>query len=158
MGSDTGDAAAVRIPPPLLYLAAVLVGVLLHAFVLALPLRLAVGVRIGTSVGAAVLGCVLMGAAMRTFTHTGQDPKPWKATPALVSTGVFRFTRNPMYVGMALLQAAIGIGLANGWVILLIVPVLYGVFATAIRHEEVYLEGKFGDDYVEYKMSVRRWL
>ena len=103
MAAEANDAAAVRFPPPLVYLAAVIIG-------------------------------------------------------ALISTGVYRITRNPMYVGMALLQTGIGIGFANGWIISLVPPVLAIIYATAIRPEEAYLERKFGDPYTEYKRSVRRWL
>jgi len=63
-----------------------------------------------------------------------------------------------MYVGMALIQIAIGIGLANGWIVVLVLPVLLIVYVTAIRHEETYLEEKFGSAYTDYKASVRRWL
>ncbi|MCI0671698.1 MAG: isoprenylcysteine carboxylmethyltransferase family protein, partial [Myxococcaceae bacterium] len=72
--------------------------------------------------------------------------------------GVYKFTRNPMYLGMTLLQTAIGIGWANGWIIALLPGVLAIIYATAIRHEEAYLERKFGDAYTRYKESVRRWL
>ena len=67
-------------------------------------------------------------------------------------------TRNPMYVGMALLQTAIGIGWASGWIIALVPVVLAVVYATAVRHEEAYLEETFGGPYLKYKSSVRRWI
>jgi len=63
-----------------------------------------------------------------------------------------------MYVGMALLQIGIGVGLGNWWIIILIPVVLVLVYLTAIRHEEAYLERKFGSVYIDYKHSVRRWL
>jgi protein-S-isoprenylcysteine O-methyltransferase Ste14 len=59
---------------------------------------------------------------------------------------------------MALLQAALGIGFANAWIVALIPPVLVVVYLTAIRHEEAYLERRFGETYTAYKRSVRRWL
>jgi protein-S-isoprenylcysteine O-methyltransferase Ste14 len=59
---------------------------------------------------------------------------------------------------MALLQTAIAIGCANGWVLLAVPVVLTIIWATAIRHEEAYLERKFGETYLAYKRSVRRWL
>jgi protein-S-isoprenylcysteine O-methyltransferase Ste14 len=59
---------------------------------------------------------------------------------------------------MALLQIAIGVGLANGWIIALTPLVLVIIYAIAIRHEEAYLERKFGGAYLEYKRSVRRWV
>ena len=158
MSGDDRDGAAVRLPPPLVYLGAVVAGALLHAFVLALPLKVVLPVRIGTSVVAALLGVGLMVAAVGLFKRTGQDTKPWKSTPEIISSGVYRFTRNPMYVGMALLQASIGIGLANAWIVALVPLVLAIIYAIAIRPEEAYLERKFGSSYVEYKRSVRRWL
>jgi protein-S-isoprenylcysteine O-methyltransferase Ste14 len=158
MDETTRDGAAVRIPPPLVYLGALLAGVILHAFVLPLPLSLAPGVRTALTAAAALLGLASMGGALRLFRRTGQDPKPWEPTPEIISTGVYRFTRNPMYVGMALLQIAFGVGLANGWILALVPVVLAVVQRTAIRHEEAYLERKFGETYTRYKRSVRRWL
>ena len=160
MTTTTGkeEGATVRIPPPLVYLAAVVTGMVLQAFVLPLPLGLALAVRIGAAVVTALLGALIMGGAVVLFNCSGQDPKPWTPTPEMISGGVYRFTRNPMYVGMALLQAGIGIGLANGWVVALVPVVLIVVYRTAIRHEEAYLTHEFGDAYLDYKKSVRRWL
>lgn len=158
MNVNGHDGAAVRIPPPLVYLAGVIAGVLLQAFVW--PLRLDVGasVRVAGTTAALAAGVGLMAAAFGLFRRTGQDPKPWKATPEIISTGIYRWTRNPMYVSMALLQIGIGLGLANGWIIALVPPVLVVVYLTAIRHEEAYLARKFGDAYLEYKAAVRRWI
>ena len=156
--STERDGAAVRVPPPLVYLGGVIAGVVIHWLVLPLPLGLSAAARIALTAAAALLGILLMGGAIRLFRQTGQDPKPWEPTPEVVSTGVYRFTRNPMYVSMALLQIAIGVGLANGWILALVPPVLVIVYGTAIRHEEAYLERKFGETYASYKRSVRRWL
>jgi protein-S-isoprenylcysteine O-methyltransferase Ste14 len=152
------DGAAVRIPPPLVYLAGVIVGVLLHAFIIALPIGLSTALRIAAGVAAAVASLVLMGGAIGLFRRTGQDPKPWEPTPEIISSGVYRITRNPMYVGMGFLQIAIGIGLANWWIIIFVPIVLTLVYATAVRHEERYLQRKFGNVYTGYKATVRRWL
>jgi len=158
MEASERDGAAVRFPPPLVYLIAVFVGILLHAFVLPLPLELPGSARIMVALGAAVLGLAIGGSAFGLFRRTGQDPAPWKSTPEIVSTGIYRFTRNPMYVGMALVQAGIGVGLGNAWIVALVPAVLVVVYATAVRHEEAYLERKFGPSYLTYKASVRRWL
>ncbi len=158
MNTGERDGAAVRIPPPLVYLFGVAGGALLYVFALPLPFRLVGELRVGVTVATALAGLALIGSAMNLFKGTSQDPKPWKATPEIISTGIYRLTRNPMYVGLALLQAAIGVGLANAWILLLIPVVLAIVYATAIRHEEAYLERKFGDAYRDYKRSVRCWI
>jgi protein-S-isoprenylcysteine O-methyltransferase Ste14 len=152
-----GDAATVRFPPPLVYLAAVILGALLHAYVLPFRYDIGFGARIAAGTAIALLGTAVMGGALGLFRRTGQDPKPWKTTPEIITTGVYRFTRNPMYLGMALLQAGIGIGFANGWILALLPPVLVIIYTIAIRPEEAYLESKFGDVYTGYKKSVRRW-
>lgn len=158
MEDSKKDGAAVRIAPPLVYLGGIVVGVILHAFMMPLPIGISPGLRIAAGVAAAVLGLVFAGGAIGLFRKTGQDPKPWESTPQIISTGIYRITRNPMYVGMALLQIAIGVGLANWWVIILVPIVLAIVYATAVRHEEHYLQRKFPDEYSRYKASVRRWI
>ncbi len=158
MSEAARDGAAVRLPPPLVYLGGVALGVLLHAVALPLPLGLPGAWRIGLAALAAGLGIALLAGAFGHFQRTGQDPKPWLATPEIISEGVYRFTRNPMYVSMALLQLAIGVGLGNGWILLLVPVVAAVVQRTAIRHEEAYLEAKFRETYLAYKRQVRRWL
>jgi len=158
MDTNERDGAAVRFPPPFVYLGAVAIGGLLHTFVYALPFDLPMALRMGLGVATAVLGVALVAAAIGLFRRTGQDPKPWESTPEIISTGIYRFTRNPMYVGMALLQTSIGITWGNGWILVLVPVVLVTIYTIAIRHEEAYLERKFGSAYLEYKRSVRRWL
>lgn len=156
MNTGVKDGASVRVPPPLVYAAAVAVGVVLH-LVWPLPIALASGPRVAVAFLLGLLGLALMGGAVRLFRRTGQDPKPWLPTPEIIRTGVYRFTRNPMYVGFGLLQSAIGIGWGNLWILLLVPIACAVVYVTAIRHEEAYLARKFGDTYLDYKRSVRRW-
>ncbi|HKK53351.1 MAG TPA: isoprenylcysteine carboxylmethyltransferase family protein [Myxococcota bacterium] len=156
--SATRDAAAVRFPPPLVPLIAIAAGVLidLAGWPLAVP---APGwVRYGGGGLLILLGIGAMIAAIGLFRRTGQDPKPWESTPEIVSTGIYRFTRNPMYLGMGLLQAGIGVVLANLWIVLFVPISWLVIFWIAIRHEEAYLESKFGETYLRYKQRVRRWL
>jgi protein-S-isoprenylcysteine O-methyltransferase Ste14 len=157
-GSDATDGAAVRFPPPLVPLMGLGLGEILHRFVWALPLPLDGAVRYGSAGVLSLCGVALMFAAMGLFRRSGQDPKPWKSTPEILSTGIYARTRNPMYLGMGLLQAGIGLALANGWTVVLVVPVWWVIYRIAIRHEEAYLEQKFGTTYTDYKRSVRRWL
>lgn len=156
MDTEVKDGAAVRVPPPLVYIAAIVAGVGLQ-FVWPLHIGLELGLRVALGLLVALPGLWLVFGALRLFRDTDQDPKPWLATPEIISGGVYHFTRNPMYVGLALGQSAIGVGLGNLWILLLVPVACYLVHITAIRHEEAYLERKFGDVYREYKKSVRRW-
>jgi protein-S-isoprenylcysteine O-methyltransferase Ste14 len=158
MSTEERDAAAVRIPPPLVYLFAIVLGVLLQWLLVPLHWELPSGLRIGVAIATIVGGLAIGGSAFGIFRRIGQDPAPWTTTPEIVTTGSFRFTRNPMYVGMSIVQFGVGIGLANGWILLLIPVAMAIVQRTAIRHEEAYLERKFGEGYLVYKRSVRRWL
>ena len=90
--------------------------------------------------------------------RTQQDPDPRTPSPELIPGGPYRYTRNPMYVGMTLIQAGIGIALGNLWILLLLVPTLWILRRSVIEKEEAYLERKFGDSYLRYRASVRRWL
>jgi protein-S-isoprenylcysteine O-methyltransferase Ste14 len=158
METQERDGAAVRFPPPFVYLGAVVLGGLLHVLVSPWPLGLPTGLRIVVAAAIAVAGLIVGGSALGLFRRTGQDVKPWESTPEIISTGIYRYTRNPMYVGMALLQLGIGIGWGNGWIVALLPLVLVLIYGIAIRHEEAYLERKFGDVYLTYKRSVRRWI
>lgn len=152
------DSAAVRIPPPLVYAAAILLGGLLQRLVLRLPVGLPGGVRIAASIGAIGFGIGFVLVAIALFRRDRQDPTPWTSTPGITARGVYRLSRNPMYLGMALVQGGVGLAYSNGWVILLLPVSLLAVYWTAIRPEEAYLERKFGDTYLDYKRSVRRWI
>ena len=158
LDAENGDGAAVRFPPPFVPLIALVLGLVTQHWLMPLPIPLTGGVRYGAAVLLLGAGAALMLSAFGLFRRTEQDVKPWESTPEIISTGIYRFTRNPMYVSMALLQAGIGVALANGWVVLLVPVVSIVIYFIAIRHEEAYLEEKFGTVYTEYKSSVRRWI
>lgn len=151
------DAADVRIPPPVLYLVAVILGVLLHW---QWALGFAQGSHLRISLGVAVIcgGVAILLGAFSVFRRMGQHPDPRKSTPTIARDGPYRFTRNPMYLGTSLIQLGLGIALGNAWVILLLLPVVVLIHYRAILPEERYLEGKFGNEYTSLKASVRRWI
>ena len=153
------DGAAVRIPPPLVYLAALLIGpFLLQRFVWPLAFPLPRGAAYALGVAVAIAGILVIAAAVRLFRRTEQEPEPWKPTPEIIDEGIYRRTRNPMYVGMGLVQLGFGIAVRSAWIVLLLPAVLGIVYLIAVRHEEAYLEDKFGDEYRRYKEAVRRWV
>ena len=94
----------------------------------------------------------------RQFQQSGQDPKPWTPTPEMVVHGPYKFTRNPMYLGMLLFCIGFAIILSDVWILILTPLCGWLIYHLAIRHEEAYLEEKFGDAYRAYKAGVRRWI
>ncbi|HEY2745533.1 MAG TPA: isoprenylcysteine carboxylmethyltransferase family protein [Polyangia bacterium] len=84
--------------------------------------------------------------------------RPWTPKTVLVAEGAYRFTRNPMYVAMFILQIAIGCAVGDLWIVLLAPAFLMTVHYTAVLGEEAYLEEKFGDEYRAFKRRVRRYL
>lgn len=152
-------AAHVRFPPPMVGLLAILAGVALHEMILPLPLGLGGRtIRLGAGAFCGLTGLLFIGLANLHFRRTGQNPKPWTPTPELIREGIYGLTRNPMYVGLALMQVAIGIAINNLWVVVMVLPALAIIDRIAVRPEEVYLERKFGKRYLRYRDRVRRWI
>lgn len=150
--------AQVRFPPPLVFLAWLLLGVALHHRVQPahVPGHRAISAVAGILL--LLIGLGLLIWARVHFARTGQNPMPWKPTPELIFGGPYRFTRNPMYVGVTLFQIGLGVALSNLWISLFAVPALLMVHVTAVLPEERYLTGKFGESYRAYLAQVRRYL
>ena len=83
---------------------------------------------------------------------------PSKPALALVDAGPFRFSRNPLYVGLTLMYAGLALLIPALWPLLLLIPVLAVLSWGVVRREERYLERKFGEGYRSYKARTRRWL
>lgn len=151
------DSAHVTFPPPFVYLGFLLIGLAADR-VIGQPLGLPLLTRGVLAIALIAPGVGLLLAASGLFRRAGTDVKPWKTATALVDSGVYRFTRNPMYLGMALLYAGLAFAFASAGALLLL-PVVIGIIQTqVIAREERYLETKFGDVYREYKQRVRRWI
>jgi len=157
--ANSSDTAGVILLPPLLYLGFLALGVAAGAILPASVLgpawlisRLVVGGLL------AVAGIALAAAAKRRFEAAGTETNPLRPTTAVVGEGPYRFTRNPMYLGMTAAYLGVGIALDSAWVIALVVPLLIVIAYGVIRREERYLEGKFGETYLAYRRRVRRWI
>ena len=79
-------------------------------------------------------------------------------TTTLVTSGPFRFSRNPVYVGFVLLMLGFSLSFRSLWALLLIAPATFAIQRFAVSKEEAYLEREFGADYMSYRASVRLWL
>jgi protein-S-isoprenylcysteine O-methyltransferase Ste14 len=156
--SDERAAAGVLAPPPVLYGTGLIVGLVLH---LLHPIHIAPsagGVLRGVGIALVVVGLLLSTTVMRVFGAAGTPVPPYRPTRRLVFDGPYRFSRNPDYIGQALVYVGVAL-LANSWWPLFIFPlVLFVVQRFVIEREERYLEGKFGEEYREYRARVRRWL
>ncbi|MBS1840111.1 MAG: isoprenylcysteine carboxylmethyltransferase family protein [Acidobacteria bacterium] len=152
------DGAKVRFPPPLVFLGAIVLGVIFQRMVVPLSLVLSSGLRIGAGVLILACGLALGASARILFTRTGQSPIPWKPTPELILQGPYRFTRNPMYLGITLVVIGLGLALNNLWISLFAAPALLVVHFIAVLPEERYLAEKFGDSYRSFLAQVRRYL
>ena len=150
------DNPGVRFPPPLLYLAAVVAGWLLDR---QWPLTVGAATPRRALAGLLIALCaVLIASSFQSFWRKHTSAIPIRPATALVVAGPYRFTRNPMYVGMALLTVALGLLLDTWWPIVLLVPVLILVQVLVIAREERYLRRRFGAEYEAYTRQVRRWL
>lgn len=105
-----------------------------------------------------VLGVALNVAASRLFGARDTTVKAFEASRALVVSGPYRWSRNPMYVGMVLMLGGLALALGSlaPWAVVTLFPRV--VSARFIRAEERLLEETFGEDYRDYRRRVRRWL
>ena len=159
MADTKSDTSGVRIFPPAIYLAGLAAGFLLFWLWpvhlgppgVVLALRVAGGLLIA-------VGLALPLWAAATFHGVGTTVNPTRPTTALALGGPYRFTRNPMYLGLALLSTGVALVANALWPLLALPFVLWIVRRIVIDREERYLDAKFGEEYAEYKKRVRRWV
>ena len=142
--------------PPWVYLGAIALGLALHA---AWPVGLlprAVSAPLGA---AAVLAAVaLFFAAVRTMRAAGTPVPGDRPTTAIVRSGPYRFSRNPIYLSFSLLQLGVAFWFNSLWLLVTLVPAVALMSLVVIPREERYLETRFPSEYLPYKTAVRRWL
>jgi protein-S-isoprenylcysteine O-methyltransferase Ste14 len=158
MRDHSSDIPGVIVFPPLIPLSILIVGIILNVVApldLLKHVPLLVRIIIGTIAFVVGLGMVI--AAGRNFRQIGTNVNPSQPTLVLATTGIFRRTRNPMYVGGSLVLLGIATGGALDWVLLLLILSLPLVHYGIIRREESYLERKFGEEYRSYQKQVARY-
>jgi len=159
MPETNADTSGVVFPPPFIYAGGLALGYVLHQlYPIVLFGNAAAGARKLVGWGLIAVWVVLSGSAVFLFRRAGTSPIPMRPTTALVVRGPYRFTRNPMYVGLAALYLGITLLVNALWPLVLLPVVLIVVRRRVIAREEAYLEGKLGDEYRAYKARVRRWL
>jgi protein-S-isoprenylcysteine O-methyltransferase Ste14 len=143
-------------PPPLVYLGGLAAGFAVSSAMPATPVRRTVR----RPVGAALLatGGALTGSFVRAFARADTPVSPYSPSTALVTTGPYRISRNPAYLGMALIYAGLAVSTEALWALAPLPAVLAVIDRGVIAREERYLDRRLGEEYRRYKRRTRRWL
>lgn len=150
------DNAGVRVPPPLIFLGFLVVG-------LGLQSRWVQG-EFGLSLLTALGGILILlglGILIKTapkHAEAGSNIEPWEPTTAIIRTGLYAYTRNPIYLGMAITYVGIAIAAGSIGALVTFIFAMIVIQTYVIAREERYLTTKFGDEYLDYKNKVRRWI
>lgn len=158
MNTTTYDHPEVKIKPPVIFLAYIGAGVLLSNIV---PIDFINADSMWLQLIAYVLildGVCLAFFSMRRFRKLNTNISTRKAVNSLVTSGVYRYSRNPIYLGMFLSYGGIILLTANFWLMMLAIPLYFQMKYAVIVKEETYLLASFGSEYERYKDSVNRWI
>lgn len=157
--ADSNDIPGVIAPPPLIAAGTLVLGLLLDWLLPSTVLAglLPISARVVIGVPLIVAGLALSFIGSRTFVQAGTNVPPWEPALKLVTTGPYRWLRNPMYVGGIGALAGIAILLAADWLLVILVPGALLLHYGVVLREERYLERKFGEDYRRFKASVPRY-
>jgi protein-S-isoprenylcysteine O-methyltransferase Ste14 len=147
--------ASVKFPPPLVFMLFMLMAYAVN-HLLAIQISNTFNLLyIGSFF--VVLGLAVILIAYFLFKRAQTNIEPWKPTTKIISSSIFAYSRNPIYIALCIITVGIGLMLNNLWVSLSFIPSIVIIFFIAIKKEELYLENKFGQDYISYKEKVRRW-
>ena len=164
------DIPGVIAPPPLIYIGFLLAGWVIFRFAnpaavgpevagwLGLGFGMETQTRRIVSLPLIIGGLLLDGAAAGYFRRLGTAVEPWKPSTVLATDGLYRFSRNPIYLGFAITYVGLAVAMDSVLILLLLIPCLIVVDRFVIQREERYLSAKFGADYDTYRARVRRWL
>jgi protein-S-isoprenylcysteine O-methyltransferase Ste14 len=154
--TDEQDNPGIKVPPPLIYLLPLVLGLMLDRsrHVPFLPRGAARGLGWSLMGGGAVLNAWFL----RTIRKTDVPIRTDKPVPRLTTEGPFRYSRNPSYLALAMIYAGIASLRNSLWAVLLLAPVVMVMQREVIGREERYLERTFGEEYLTYKVRVRRWV
>ena len=148
----------VHFPPPLVYVTGFLIGWLIDRRWPAPLSQLSGETRDVIALLCLALWLALMSGAFIVFTRAHTSIIPNRPASAIVRSGPYRFTRNPMYVSLAALYAGLALLYDSWWPLLFLIPVLLVIRYAVIAREEKYLTGAFPVEYSAYCSHVRRWL
>lgn len=156
MAMKPETSAGVVAPPPLIFLTGLVTGIAFEIFVSDTDVPAAI--RWPAGIVLVLAGAALNASFLREFVRFDTRPEPWQPSTALVTSGAYRFSRNPGYLGMALIYAGIALLAGTLWPFATLIPTLAAIQHGVILREERYLTRIFGDEFVAYTKRVRRWI
>ena len=147
--------AAVRFPPPLIYLFALSSAWGVNYFI---PFAFfPIEWRFQSTVLIFIIGACIALAAVLKLHFSRTSIEPWKPTSQIVNSGVFGYSRNPIYLSFNLVGIAVAIYFNSAWMLFSLIPATMIISTLVIAKEERYLQLKFGDQYADYCERVNRW-
>ncbi len=152
------NSAKVIFPPPLVFIGFLLIGTVIDWMAGLTGFGLPQSLRLLLAAAAAGPGIALIFVAVGGFHKAGTPPQPWREVTAFVSTGVYRFTRNPMYLGMAAIHLGLALAIDSVAALFLLPAAIIAIQTQVIAREEAYMTQTFGMPYSDYCKRVRRWL
>lgn len=150
------DSAHVKFPPPLMLLAMLLVGGILNRFFPAPFVNETFRWPLGILFLIVGLGIILYSAKL--FQKAQTKIEPWKTTSNIIQTGVYKYSRNPIYLSFVVIGLGVAFVANSLWIAISMIPLMWILNIFVIQKEEKYLATKFGSEYLDYKSRVRRWL
>lgn len=153
------DTPGVLAPPPLIFLVFLLAGWGLgELFQNGASLGLETNLRRGAAFVLVIGGLLIEMIALGRFRRLGTAPEPWKPSTALVTDGLYGISRNPVYVGFAIIHIGFAVAMDSSAALAALLPCLVVIHRFVVLREERYLAGKFGAAWDAYARKVRRWL
>ena len=150
------DNPGVIVLPPFLYLGVFLVALIANWFVPLPMLTTLVALTLGLCLS--VVAIVIARWGRRTMTAAGTNVRPTRPATTIVTSGPFRFSRNPLYVALTLLYLGLTTAVNTWWGLILLAPLLLVMHVGVVLREERYLDNKFGESYRAYRSKVRRYV
>ncbi len=154
--NENNDNPGVKLPPPISFLGLGLIGVGMEYVI---PLSIGIDSWANYLGGGVIIVSILSIMFMfKLYKRYETEIEPWKTTSKIITTGPYKYSRNPVYIFFCGVPIGLGIAFNTYWALFAFIPALIIVYYTAVKKEEKYLETKFGQEYLDYKAKVRRWL
>ena len=146
----------IRVPAPILTIIHITIAILLGKL-MPLPIPAPIFVQ-WLGLGFAALGFILGVLALIEFRRIRAALDPKRSTTSFVTSGIYRYTRNPVYLGFVFILIGLPMNMGTYWGVVLVWPLVIFMDNLVIRREEINLEKRFKNQYTDYKSKVRRWL